>query len=172
MKNNNLIITGVAALVAVVAISGLAFSTFAAGSDTATTPEVSKTNDRSAMMRERGQNHRALSDEEIAEHKAERETRQAEAEARRTKVDAAVEAGDYNAWVAAVGDNNPFVGKITADNFSKLQDIHSIRGEIEEKHEEIKTIMDDLGIENPGRGMRGEACGEHNGRQGGGGMGF
>lgn len=69
-----------------------------------------------------------------------REERQAQREFVQPAVLAALEAGDYNAWQAAVGENNPFQDKITAENFDKFTEAHNLKME-------AKSIMTELGIE-------------------------
>lgn len=69
--------------------------------------------------------------------------KQAEMQTKHLAVEKAVEAGDYNAWLEAIGDNSPLKGKITAANFSKLTQIHQL-----EKQQE--ALRAELGIENLG----------------------
>ncbi len=67
-------------------------------------------------------------------------------DATRAKVDAALEAGDYNAWKAAVGDS-PIASKVTADNFAKFAEAHKLHEA--GKDDQAKAIMDELGITPP-----------------------
>lgn len=134
MKNNNLMITGVASLVALVAVAGVAMSTFASESET---------NDNNYGFRANKPMHRYMSDEDKAEREAKIEERKAEMEAKHEAVVAALEAGDYNAWVEAVGEDSPILEKITVDNFSRFVEVHNLRAE-------AKTIMEELGIEKEG----------------------
>ncbi|MFA5352186.1 MAG: hypothetical protein WC304_02805 [Candidatus Gracilibacteria bacterium] len=107
--------------------------------------------------------------EMIAKHK-EMETKRAEMETHRSAVEAAITAGDYDTWKAEVtkyDSNSPMLEKITADNFSKLQEMNTYR-------EKVQAIEKDLGIEGRGEGMgmgRGEGMmggrGEHKGMMGG-----
>lgn len=55
--------------------------------------------------------------------------------------------GDYSAWKVVVGDNNPFAGKITAENFTRFTESHNLR-------QQADNIMTELGIEKaPGDGF-------------------
>lgn len=66
---------------------------------------------------------------------------------RQQAVEAAITNGDYNAWVVAVGVNNPMLTKITKDNFPKLVEAHNLR-------KQADSIMTELGIEKgAGQGM-------------------
>ncbi len=81
-----------------------------------------------------------LTDEEKATMEAEREARQAEMEAKNTAIKEAINASDYNAWVEAVGSDNPITQKITVDNFSKYIEAYNLQ-------EQARTILTDLGLE-------------------------
>ena len=84
-----------------------------------------------------------------------RAERQAQMEANRTASLAAIEAGDYNAWKEAVGENNPFADKITAENFSKFVEAHNLRMQAD-------SIMAELGIDMPqGHGAQRQGRGIH-----------
>ncbi len=65
-------------------------------------------------------------------------------------VQAAIEAGDYQAWQTAVGDA-PIGQKITADNFSRFVEAHQLMSQ-------ARAIFDELGIDRPMMG------GHHNGQ--------
>ncbi|MFZ2310261.1 MAG: hypothetical protein WAW11_01835 [Patescibacteria group bacterium] len=85
-----------------------------------------------------------------------REARRAEMETKRTAVEAAIKANDYNAWVAAVGTSSPMAQKITAANFSRFVEAHNLQTQ-------ARAIMTELGLENgEGRGM-GMGMGFHQG---------
>lgn len=63
-------------------------------------------------------------------------------------VKAALEAGDYKAWVTAVtaqNPNSPLLTKITADNFSQLVQVHNLQTQAD-------SIMKNLGIQKEGLG--------------------
>ena len=89
-------------------------------------------------------------------NEATREARKAEMETKRTAVEAAIKANDYNAWVTAVGTSSPMVQKITATNFARFVEAHNLQ-------EQARAIMTELGLENgEGRGM-GMGMGFHQG---------
>jgi hypothetical protein len=78
---------------------------------------------------------------------ATRTTHQAEMTVKRTAVDAAIKAGDYKAWVLAVGADSPQAQKITQANFAKFSEAHNLM-------EQARAIFTDLGLENgEGRGL-------------------
>lgn len=80
-------------------------------------------------------------------NQATREARRAEMDTKRTAVEAAIKANDYNAWVTAVGTSSPMAAKITATNFTRFVEAHNLQ-------EQARTIMTELGLENgEGRGM-------------------
>ncbi len=64
--------------------------------------------------------------------------------AKRAAIQAALDAGDYNAWVKAVGAKNPLLKKITADNFSLYVQYKTLMKE--GKYTEAQTIGRQLGI--------------------------
>lgn len=64
--------------------------------------------------------------------------------ARQAAIQAALDAGDYNAWVKAVGAKNPLLKKITADNFSLYVQYKKLMKE--GKYTEAQTIGRELGI--------------------------
>ena len=61
---------------------------------------------------------------------------------------AAVEAGDYEAWKAAIGDS-PMAEKITAENFSKMVEAHKLM--LEGKYEEARELKTEMGFNGMGR---------------------
>jgi len=97
---------------------------------------------RPAFGRHQNFNNLSEADKKALEEKM--EANRSAREAQRAVVDKAIEAGDYDAWLAAIGTNNPFAGKINKDNFSKLQELH----QLEKQAREIRTS---LGIDTPGR---------------------
>jgi len=62
-------------------------------------------------------------------------------------ISTAMENNDYNAWVTAVGENCPIVGKISEADFVKLTEAHKLRksGDMEG----AQAIMGELGVERP-----------------------
>ncbi|MFA6106313.1 MAG: hypothetical protein WC745_01425 [Patescibacteria group bacterium] len=99
-----------------------------------------------------------LTDEQKAELEKKMEERRAEAEARQVKIDSAIAAGDYDAFVAAAGEDCPMLEKVTKDNFPKFAEAHNLMKQAREKLAEI-------GIEEGGFGgfMSGGAMGMKHG---------
>ena len=151
MKQSKIILTVAAALVALVAVSGVVLYSHAQDEGEATDPT------RPFMMGK----FPNLTDEQKAEMEAKREEFMAEREAARQKMSAAIGEG-YGAWAQAVrearGDNDPILGQITADNFNRFTEGH-------EYMEKARDIFSELGIE---RGMGGMGKGKF-GRMGKGG---
>lgn len=58
---------------------------------------------------------------------------------KREAIKVALEAGDYNAWLEAVGEDSPLAGKINEDNFSRLVEAHNLM-------EQAREIFEELGI--------------------------
>ena len=81
-----------------------------------------------------------LSEEEKIVMEAQRENRQAEMQADFEAVEAAILANDYNAWKNAIGGNNPFATKVTADNFAQFIKAHNLMNEARE-------VLKGIGIE-------------------------
>ncbi len=159
MKKSN-IIAGAAALVAVIGISGLAFSSFAADSDTA----VNTANRGRGLMGQANLMGIELTDEQKAQLEAKRTEMETEREARRTEMEAAMDKG-YEAWVAQIkeefGDEAPVLDTINASNFDRYKEGHNLM-------EQGRAIMEELGVE--GNGLRmGKGMGK--GGRGHGGMG-
>ncbi len=128
---------GLAALIAVSTI-GMASATLAAGK----TSNTNRTATSSAEHLGRG-NKVTLTDAQ----KAEMETKKAEMATKKTAEEAALKAGDYNAWVTAVGTNAPILKKITATNFNRYVELYNLR-------QQENTIATELGlVGNEGHGM-------------------
>lgn len=98
----------------------------------------------------------ALTDEERADREAVREARRAEMENHWTAVQTALDNGDYQAWLTAIGDNNPFADKINESNFPRFLEAHRLM-------KQAGDIMTELGIERvgfgPGEHFRGSGMG-------------
>jgi hypothetical protein len=140
--NNKKITTMAAAMVALVAVSGVAFSTFAQD-------DANSANGNKFFGEKRMGAWQNLSDAEKTELEAGREARRAEAEARHEAVEAAMDAGDYNAWLAAHNGDEPILEKINADNFPTLVKAHNY-------FENGRALMEELGVERGmGKGMGG-----------------
>ena len=133
-----MIISGAAALVVLVAVAGVAMSSFAAETETGQNAEqfqgrgkfFGKNFDQSERGVKRGQFG--------SFHGMTQETRDA--------ADAAIEAGDYNAWLEAVGEGCPMAQSVNADNFSKFSEAHKLMNQAHD-------IFAELGIERGGFGM-------------------
>jgi hypothetical protein len=85
----------------------------------------------------------------VAKYK-ERETKMAEEKTKRGAVNAALEAGDYTAWVTAekaINANSSVLEKINADNFSDYVNAKNLR-------QQADTIIENLGL-GKGDGMDG-----------------
>lgn len=127
-KKKKYFISGLAVL-SVLAITAGASSVMAA--DTSANSLIDKFKIR------HGQERQELTDDQKAEIKTKIEA-----------VKSALEAGDYNAWVAAqkaINEDCPMLDKITSDNFSKYVEANNLR-------KQADNIMKDLGINDMGRG--------------------
>lgn len=81
-------------------------------------------------------------------------------EEQRTAIDTAIENGDYQAWVTAMGDKDSEVmQKINEDNFARFAEAHRLMVAGRDNMEQARAIMEDLGISRggpgEGRGMMG-----------------
>jgi hypothetical protein len=133
MKKQDFLIKGAAALVALVAVAGIAGTSFAFNGAGDGPPD-------GVNPPAWGQKMSGMTEEARAEWRENREERRAEAEQRREAVISALEAGDYDAWLEEVGESHPMAEKINEDNFSRLVEAHEIR-------QEARSIMEELGIE-------------------------
>lgn len=98
-----------------------------------------------------------LTAEEKVAWETERAAHRAEMETKRTAARAAVASGDYEAWKIAVGEDHPFVSKITAENFARFVEAH-------QNIEEAEAIFAELGLEGaPGMGGMGKGQGRGHG---------
>lgn len=83
----------------------------------------------------------------IAEREANREANRAAMETRHAAVEAALSAGDYDAWVSAEGTSSPLVSKVNKDNFSQFVEAHNLM-------EQARTILSNIGVDaNVGHGL-------------------
>jgi hypothetical protein len=147
MKKQDLLIKGMASLVALVAVAGIATASFAFNGN-----GISDNED----PRGRGYKMSGMTEEERAGWLENMEAERSVVEERRQAIEAALEAGDYNAWLEAVGDNCPMAERINEGNFSKLMEAHNLR-------EQARGIMEELGVErgmsrNGGMGHGGAGC--------------
>ncbi|MFH1047678.1 MAG: hypothetical protein V1738_05220 [Patescibacteria group bacterium] len=83
--------------------------------------------------------------QEMLEH---REAMQAE----QAEIAAAVESGDYGAWLEAVGDR-PIAEEVTADEFARYMEMHNLREQAHALMEQADEIGEELGITHARPGM-------------------
>lgn len=62
----------------------------------------------------------------------------------RQAIETALEAGDYQAWVEAMGEDRPMTQNITADNFAKFAEMHQAMKSGDT--EKAQTIADELDL--------------------------
>ncbi len=143
-NNKSIIIASAAALVAIVAVSGFAFQSFAADSSTGT----------QAVQNGKGFG-RMMGIELTDEQKAQLETKRQEMDAERQERQAAMQKaidGGYDTWAAYVksefGDDAPILEQVNATNFARYKEGHSYM-------EQGRSIMDELGIRGEGMGFGG-----------------
>jgi len=68
----------------------------------------------------------------------------------RAAIDTALESGDYQAFVDAVGEDGKMLEHVTQDNFDRFVEAHQLR--VDGNHEEARTIMGELGFDKrPGK---------------------
>jgi hypothetical protein len=140
MDKQNFLIKGAAALVALVAVAGIAGASFAFNGNVSGSPD--------GVNRPAWGQKVNMTEEERNEWREARQERRAEAEERREAVMSALEAGDYDTWLEAVGEDHPMTENINEDNFSRLVEAHNLR-------QEARGIMEELGVERgPGAGHR------------------
>jgi hypothetical protein len=146
MKRSNIMITGAAAVVALVAVSGIALGAFAQSNTT----DTQNTTGASGQMRMHKWEN--LSEADRAKLDADFTARKAEMAAKRTELNDAMKNG-YAAWVEAVkkniGDTAPILSQVNESNFSKFVEGHNLM-------EQGRTILAGLGIE---RGIFGKGGG-------------
>lgn len=126
MKKSNLLISASAAMVALIAVTGMAMYSFAAGNE-----------ETAANDRQRPENFEKP--ELPATARAQGGWQKME------KMLSALEAGDYETWAAALPENCPMKEKINKDNFSRLLEAETLM-------KEADAIMAELGVNGFGRG--------------------
>ena len=94
----------------------------------------------------------------MREREQEMEGKRAEMQENRAEVEAAIDAGDYEAWLSAIEGKS--MGKkhsevITKDNFDTFVEMHNARKS--EDFETAKALAEKLGFEGLGRGHGGKA---------------
>ncbi len=94
--------------------------------------------------------------EKMLERHSEMETRRVEMETERAAIEAAIADGDYETWKSLIEEKNPdcpLLEKITADNFSQLQEMQTLQ-------KRMSTIHENLGIDGGfGKGFGGDRGG-------------
>lgn len=84
------------------------------------------------------------------------DAQKAELKLKNEAVIAALQAGDYNAWVAAVkaiNPNSPLLSKITASNFSKYVEVYKLQIQIDALNQELGIGRGTWGMFGEGRGF-------------------
>ncbi len=156
MKKSNIVLAGAAALVALVGVAGISLSVFAQdnspqnafipgrmwGQSLTDEQRAEIRSTMQAKLEEMGvdtsQMQARIAQKELSS--ADREARRSEMQANREAVQAAIDADDYGAFAAAIGENSPLAGKITSENFDRFVEAHK-------SIENGRKIMQDLGIE-------------------------
>jgi len=152
-KKSNIITLSAAIFVALIAIGGVTYYSFAADSNATSTNMFGKFRHMDN-----------LTIEQQTQLTAEMEAKQAEIKAKHDAIQSSLNANDYDAWVKAVGENASILQKINKDNFSKYVEANSYM-------EKAHTIMAELGVDGKGMmsmgfggkkgegGLRGGGCG-------------
>ena len=133
MKKTSIILASAAVAIAVIGAIGYSAASFAS---------------EDSQPAGFGQRFENLSDEQ----KADMEAHRTEMEAKHEATQAALAAGDYEAWLASLPENCPMREKITAENFPRLVEAH-------QNLDAAKAIFEELGIEK-GFGMMGGGKGQ------------
>lgn len=137
-------------MVALVAVSGLALSSVFA-------QDPSLDNGRGGNALTAPGQFRAGGDCPLTDE--EREAHWGDMDARRAAIESAVEAGDYQAFAKAVGEEMPILDHVNEGNFDRFQEAHNLRQQAHEIMEEEFGIERGAGI---GFGA-GNGMGRHNG---------
>ena len=64
-------------------------------------------------------------------------------------VKTAIESGDYQTWLEAVGVDSPMAQEVTAEEFPRLIEAHGLMEQAREKMEAAQQIREEIGL--PGR---------------------
>jgi hypothetical protein len=121
MSRKQIISLGAVAVV-LVAVIGLSMASYAAQDD--------------GFKQE---NHPRFNSEEWQERKV-------EMEAKREVVIAAVESGDYQAWLAAVGADSKLAEIVSEDEFPRLLEAHNLMQQARENMEQARQIKEEIGF--------------------------
>ena len=73
----------------------------------------------------------------------------------------ALEAGDYQAWLEAVGTDSPMAQAVSEDEFPHLLEAHNLMQEAKEKMDQARQIKEELGLPAPEGKMGGKMGGFH-----------
>ncbi len=92
-----------------------------------------------------GKNHKNLSAAQLAALKLKMAASQAAQTAKQQAIAQAIASNDYNAWVKAVGANNPILQKINANNFSQYVALYNLE-------QQVITQKKALGLDQLGHG--------------------
>ncbi len=159
MKKSNVMMTGAAALVALVAVAGMAMYTFAQDNTATDTPTA-------PFFGRGGMQWQNLTDEQKTQLEAQRQAQQEKYQAERDEINAAMAKG-YDAWVTVVkkymGENAPILSVINTGNFDKYVQAQGYS-------QQAQTLYDEIGL--PGKGFGGclgGGFGRHGGMMGFGG---
>lgn len=127
--------SGSVAVVVLMAATGMAMTTLAA--EDVASSATSTTVQRHRPMFGFGKN---LTDAQRQEMQVKRDARKTERETSRLAIQAALDLGDYDAWVKVVPKDSPILTKVNKDNFPKLVEAHKLM-------KQSGDIMKELGIE-------------------------
>jgi len=142
--NQKTLTISAAALVALVAVSGVAFMSYAATDDDTV----------GTGLGDRIRQHMNLSDEEMAELDAERAEFRAERDVEREARQAAIASGDYATWLETVPEDAPIREKVTTANFGRFVEAHALMEEGRDiLQDELGIERGDMGHEGFGKGM-------------------
>jgi hypothetical protein len=155
MKKSNIIMASAAALVSLVAISGVAFSTFAQ-----TNAGSASDNTSTAQNNFKGNRFANLTDAQKLEMQTQMEARQKTMETNQAEIKTAMAQG-YDAWVAAVkkinGESAQILSQVTAENFAKYVEASGYMDQAKSYSEKARTILDEIGVQ----GGMGGGMGRH-----------
>lgn len=72
--------------------------------------------------------------------------KKAEMQAKKEVVKAAIESGDYQTWLEAIGEDSKIAQTVSEDEFPFLLEAYSLMQEAKEKMEQARQIKEDLGF--------------------------
>jgi hypothetical protein len=121
----------------ILAISTLALLAVVGGGIASASAATNSTTGKSGFHPFSFMNKKNLTDEEKAALDVKMKAAQEAQTAKQAAIEAAIDSGDYNAWVKAVGENCPLLKKVTADNFSKYVQAENLIKQAKEIYKEI-----------------------------------